>query len=56
MKHRPFGHVGNTSVIGQGTWYLDRGDHKRAVAALCHGLDLGMSHIDTAEMYGDAVL
>jgi len=43
-------------VIGQGTWYIDRGDRKRAVAALARGLDLGMSHIDTAEMYGDAEL
>lgn len=41
-------------MIGQGTWYIDRGDRKRAVAALRRGLDFGMSHIDTAEMYGDA--
>ncbi len=44
------------SVIGQGTWYLDRGDRKSAVAALQRGIDLGMTHIDTAEMYGDAEL
>ncbi len=44
------------SVIGQGTWYIDRGDRKRAVAALRRGIDLGMTHIDTAEMYGDAEL
>jgi diketogulonate reductase-like aldo/keto reductase len=44
------------SVIGQGTWYIDRGDRKSAVAALRRGLDLGMTHIDTAEMYGDAEL
>src|SRR6201994_1287373 len=56
MKQRPFGHAGDVSVIGQGTWYLDRGDRTRAVAALRHGLDLGMTHIDTAEMYGDAEL
>jgi diketogulonate reductase-like aldo/keto reductase len=57
MKTRPFGHANvETSVIGQGTWYIDRGDRKRAVAALRRGLDLGMSHIDTAEMYGDAEL
>ncbi|WP_407159597.1 aldo/keto reductase [Bradyrhizobium sp. STM 3557] len=55
MKQKAFGTGGpNTSVIGQGTWYLDRGDRKRAIAALQRGLDLGMSHIDTAEMYGDA--
>jgi len=29
---------------------------ERAVAALRHGIDLGMTHIDTAEMYGDAEL
>jgi diketogulonate reductase-like aldo/keto reductase len=55
MKQKAFG-TGNasTSVIGQGTWYLDRGDRRRAIAALQRGLDLGMSHIDTAEMYGEA--
>ncbi len=43
-------------MIGQGTWYIDRSDRKQAVAALRRGLELGMSHIDTAEMYGDAEL
>ncbi|MGH6764325.1 MAG: aldo/keto reductase, partial [Bradyrhizobium sp.] len=42
------------SAIGQGTWYIDRGDRGSAVAALRRGIDLGMTHIDTAEMYGDA--
>ncbi len=42
------------SVIGQGTWYIDHGDRAQAVAALQRGLDRGMTHIDTAEMYGDA--
>ncbi len=41
-------------VIGQGTWYIDRGDRAEAIAALRRGLDRGMTHIDTAEMYGDA--
>ncbi|SFI36156.1 aldo/keto reductase [Bradyrhizobium sp. cf659] len=57
MNTNPFGKTGtNVSVIGQGTWYLDHGDRKRAIAALQHGLDLGMTHVDTAEMYGDAEL
>jgi diketogulonate reductase-like aldo/keto reductase len=57
MKSRPFGNSQrDVSVIGQGTWYIDRGDRKRAVAALRRGIDLGMTHIDTAEMYGDAEL
>jgi diketogulonate reductase-like aldo/keto reductase len=57
MNQRPFGSTDNqVSVIGQGTWYLDHGDRKRAVAALRRGIELGMTHIDTAEMYGDAEL
>jgi diketogulonate reductase-like aldo/keto reductase len=57
MKHKQFGRTGHdVSIVGQGTWYLDHGDRKRAVAALQRGLDLGMTHIDTAEMYGDAEL
>jgi diketogulonate reductase-like aldo/keto reductase len=43
-------------VIGQGTWKIDAGDRSSAVHALRRGLDLGMTHIDTAEMYGDAEL
>jgi diketogulonate reductase-like aldo/keto reductase len=40
------------AVIGQGTWYLDEAPRGSAVDALRRGLDLGMTHIDTAEMYG----
>jgi diketogulonate reductase-like aldo/keto reductase len=55
MRLQPFGSNGHeVSVIGQGTWYIDRGNRKSAVAALRRGIDLGMTHIDTAEMYGDA--
>ena len=43
------------SAIGQGTWYM--GDRKseaaREIAALRLGIDLGMTLIDTAEMYAD---
>jgi diketogulonate reductase-like aldo/keto reductase len=57
MKQQKFGQHGpQVPVIGQGTWYIDRGDRKCAVAALRCGIDLGMTHIDTAEMYGDAEL
>jgi len=38
-------------VVGQGTWNMER-DRRRAVAALRAGLDAGMTHVDTAEMYG----
>jgi diketogulonate reductase-like aldo/keto reductase len=57
VKQKKFGTGGpDVSVIGQGTWYLDRGDRKAAVAALRRGVEMGMTHIDTAEMYGDAEL
>ncbi|HET6838921.1 MAG TPA: aldo/keto reductase [Bradyrhizobium sp.] len=57
MKDRQFGNAKReVSVIGQGTWYIDQGHRQTAVAALRRGLDLGMTHIDTAEMYGDAEL
>jgi diketogulonate reductase-like aldo/keto reductase len=55
MRLQPFGRAGReVSVIGQGTWYIDRGNRSSAVAALRRGIDLGMTHIDTAEMYGEA--
>ena len=52
MQTREFGSTGRrVAVIGQGTWY-GAGDKRRAaVAALRKGIDLGMTHIDTAEMY-----
>ncbi|MDO9420169.1 MAG: aldo/keto reductase [Herminiimonas sp.] len=42
-------------VLGQGTWYMGDEPRRRAeeIATLRLGLDLGMSLIDTAEMYGD---
>jgi diketogulonate reductase-like aldo/keto reductase len=53
MEQRNFGPTGHVvPAIGQGTWYLERSDRAAAIAALRYGLDLGMSHIDTAEMYG----
>ena len=38
--------------IGQGTWQLERYDRSEVVRALSRGLDLGLTHVDTAEMYG----
>ncbi|AYC33890.1 aldo/keto reductase [Pseudomonas cavernae] len=42
-------------VIGQGTWRMgeDPGARKREVAALQLGIELGLSLIDCAEMYGE---
>jgi diketogulonate reductase-like aldo/keto reductase len=54
MRYHLFGSTKRSvGVIGQGTWYIEDGDRREAVAALRRGLDLGMNHIDTAEMYGD---
>ena len=54
MRYRRFGtSARDVAVIGQGTWYIEHADRRAAVAALRRGLDLGMNHIDTAEMYGD---
>lgn len=56
MSKRKFGWTGvEVPIIGQGTWMID-GDpetESRAIQTLRLGLDLGMSHIDTAEMYGE---
>ena len=42
-------------ALGQGTWMMGEGRHPRAaeVAALQRGLDLGLTLIDTAEMYAN---
>jgi len=53
---RLFGWTGvEVPVVGQGTWMIEgsRDAEKRAVEALRAGLDLGLTHIDTAEMYGN---
>lgn len=50
MLRRPFGSTGvEVSVIGQGTWQLR--DARAAAEALRVGVDLGMTHVDTAELY-----
>ena len=56
MITRPFGASGYpVAVIGQGTSGMGerRSARKDEVAALRLGLDLGLTHIDTAEMYGN---
>lgn len=43
------------AAIGQGTWHIGEqpGERKREVAALREGIELGMTLIDTAEMYAE---
>jgi diketogulonate reductase-like aldo/keto reductase len=53
MKTRSFGWTGmEVPVIGQGTWNMEGDDPAQAEAALQAGLDAGMTHLDTAELYG----
>ena len=53
METRPFGPTGRRlPVVGQGTWQMEDDDRSMAVAALERGLDAGMTHVDTAELYG----
>jgi diketogulonate reductase-like aldo/keto reductase len=48
VRSRVFGTTGrDVAVVGQGTWPIPN------VVALRRGIDLGLTHIDTAEMYGD---
>jgi diketogulonate reductase-like aldo/keto reductase len=50
---RPFGPSDlPVAWTGQGTWQMESDDRKHALAALRRGLELGATHIDTAEMYG----
>lgn len=55
MTDKPFGTSGvRVATIGQGTWDVpERGAAStEATRAIRRGIDLGMTHIDTAEMYG----
>jgi diketogulonate reductase-like aldo/keto reductase len=56
MERRRFGPgQREVAVIGQGTWYIENAKRASAIASLRRGLDLGMAHIDTAELYGSGV-
>ena len=53
MERRSFGWTGSeVPVVGQGTWKMEGDAPLEAVAALQAGLDAGMTHVDTAELYG----
>jgi diketogulonate reductase-like aldo/keto reductase len=55
MRTKAFAQTGvDLPVIGQGTWDFPESGARlaQAKAALLRGIELGMTHIDTAEMYG----
>jgi len=54
MEYRPFGPTKReVSIIGEGTWYFEESERRTAISALQRGLDLGINHLDTAELYGN---
>jgi diketogulonate reductase-like aldo/keto reductase len=53
MRVRPFGPAGPAVVVlGIGTWNMERDDRRAALAAIRRAIELGMVHVDTAELYG----
>ena len=58
LLRRQFGWTGlDVPMIGMGTWMIEgrrsKDAERQAIEALRLGLQLGMKHIDTAEMYGN---
>ena len=53
MRARTFGPTGHpVPVLGIGTWNMERDDRNAAIAAIRRAIELGMVHVDTAELYG----
>jgi diketogulonate reductase-like aldo/keto reductase len=53
ISRRPFGSSeAFVPVLGQGTWQMEGDERGAAIAALRVGIELGLTHIDTAELYG----
>lgn len=54
MHERRFGPRGvAVPVVGLGTWNFESSDRERAIASIRRAIALGMTHIDTAELYGN---
>jgi diketogulonate reductase-like aldo/keto reductase len=53
MRTRRFGPLDvDVPVVGLGTWQMENDDRESAIRAIHRAIDLGMTHIDTAELYG----
>jgi diketogulonate reductase-like aldo/keto reductase len=53
LPRHVFGPTGvRVPKVGLGTWYLEESDAKTAIAAVRAAIDLGLTHVDTAELYG----
>ena len=56
MRTRRFGPLDvDAPLVGLGTWKVERDDSEQASAAIRRAVELGMTHLDTAEMYGDGI-
>jgi diketogulonate reductase-like aldo/keto reductase len=53
VEQRQFGPLGRpVPVVGLGTWQMEGNDRESAIVAIRRGIELGLVHIDTAEIYG----
>jgi len=53
LETRPFGTIGRRiPIVGLGTWQIEAGDRDESIRAIRRAIDLGITHIDTAEIYG----
>ncbi len=53
MDQRLFDSLGiSVPVVGLGTWKMEGDDRREAIDAIRHAVDIGLTHIDTAELYG----
>jgi diketogulonate reductase-like aldo/keto reductase len=55
MQSRAFGSA-SVPVLGIGTWKMEHDDRASALAAIRRAVELGMTHVDTAELYGSGVV
>lgn len=54
IPKRPLGQAGPpVSVLGLGTWNMERDDPAETARAIPRALAEGMTHVDTAELYGN---
>ena len=56
MQTRNMGRLGPVPVIGLGTWMMERDPAAEVERAVHRAIELGATHIDTAELYGSGVV
>ena len=57
VPRRKFGSTGvAVPILGQGTWQMEHDDRAEAIRAIRRGLELGLTHLDTAELYGSGAV